>query len=114
MSNNEQNFSEWIKGIKIQTYERVCIRDDPELLIEYEEEFKRIGKQIRKAIENEDFVTLLKLNYPDNLTNPLKDMYTRIKLLDVLDKHVRYGYNYSPAHVNELNANSKNKILTDK
>jgi hypothetical protein len=114
MSDNEQAFSEWIKSVKIQTYNRVCVRDDPKLLIEYEEEFKRIGQQIRKAIEKEDFVTLIKLNCPDNLTNPLKDMYTRTKLLDVLDKHIRYGYNYSPTHVNELNSNSKNKILSDK
>jgi hypothetical protein len=107
MSDYERAFSEWIKGVKIQTFNRICVRDDPVLLIEYHEEFKAISKKIKRAIEKEDFVTLLKLNCPDNLTNPLKDMYTRVKLLDILDKHIRYGYNYSTTHVSELNANSK-------
>jgi hypothetical protein len=114
MSDYQQTFSEWIKSVKIQTFNKICVRDDPELLMEYEEEFKRLGQKIKRAIEKEDFNTLLKLNCPDNLTNPIKDMYMRIKILDILDNHVRYGYNYSANHVKELNANSKNNILSDR
>jgi len=99
-----KSLSEWIIQFKKKTYSKyVKTNDNINELQEYRDALEVMEKQVRKAVYLENVSELIRLGWPSDLMECIKDMAIRCELMDLLyESFAIHHFNKSPVHEKEL------------
>ena len=94
--------TKWIMERKNEIYRKNIKTNNSSEFAGYEEELKEYGDLVISAIDREDFKILRSLGWPSELDQCIKEMYLRTEIKDIIENCIRFQYNRSPKHFEEL------------
>jgi hypothetical protein len=91
---------------KNELYNKIIKSNDPSGFKIYERDLKEYCEALIYAIDKENYTTLHKMGWPSKLDECIKYMNLRTEIKDIIDNCMKFQYNRSPRHLEELELNN--------